>query len=53
MSGKPSSTIVFERRWNPSLQLSREAFVDELGKSVSAKPTDMDATLRFNQGRGA
>ena len=32
---------------------AREAFVNELGGSVPAKPSDMEATLRFNQGRGA
>jgi hydroxyacylglutathione hydrolase len=51
MSGKPSSTIAFERRWNPLLQLGRDEFVDEVGSNVPAKPTDMHATMRFNQGR--
>ena len=30
MSGKPSSSIGFERRWNPMLKLDRTAFVDAL-----------------------
>jgi hydroxyacylglutathione hydrolase len=51
MSGKPSSTIAFEKRWNPLLQLERDAFVDEIGANVAPKPTDMEAILRFNQGR--
>ncbi|MEO8337068.1 MAG: MBL fold metallo-hydrolase [bacterium] len=51
LSGKPSSTIAFEKRWNPLLGLAREAFVDEVGGSAAAKPGDMDGILRFNQGR--
>jgi glyoxylase-like metal-dependent hydrolase (beta-lactamase superfamily II) len=51
MSGKPSSTIAFEKRWNPLLKLGREAFVDQVGSDVPAKPADMEAILRFNQGR--
>jgi glyoxylase-like metal-dependent hydrolase (beta-lactamase superfamily II) len=33
MSGKPSSTIGFEKRWNPMLSLDRTAFVDALAGS--------------------
>jgi glyoxylase-like metal-dependent hydrolase (beta-lactamase superfamily II) len=51
MSGKPSSTIAFERRWNPLLRLARDAFVDEVGGRVPPRPNDMEAILRFNQGR--
>jgi glyoxylase-like metal-dependent hydrolase (beta-lactamase superfamily II) len=51
MSGKPSSTIAFEKRWNPLLRLGREAFVDQVSENVPPKPADMEATLRFNQGR--
>src|SRR5215471_6412061 len=36
MSGKPSSTIAFERKWNPMLRMDRDAFVSELGQA-SAK----------------
>jgi glyoxylase-like metal-dependent hydrolase (beta-lactamase superfamily II) len=53
MSGKPSSTIAFERRWNPLLALGEQAFVDELAGAVTAKPAELDAILRFNQGRAA
>ncbi len=52
MSGKPTSTIAFEKRWNPLLGLSHEAFVDEVGGTVLPKPADVDEILRFNQGRG-
>jgi glyoxylase-like metal-dependent hydrolase (beta-lactamase superfamily II) len=51
MSGKPSSTIAFEKRWNPLLELEVSAFVDEVGTKVPPKPADMDAILRYNQGR--
>jgi hydroxyacylglutathione hydrolase len=50
MSGKPSSTIAFEKRWNPMLSLAREAFVDALA-DVSPKPAEMERVLRFNLGQ--
>src|SRR5215813_10893675 len=37
MSGKPSSTIAFEKRWNPMLSKSREEFIAALAE-VPAKP---------------
>lgn len=49
MSGKPSSTIAFEKRWNPMLSMSREAFVDALA-DVPPKPAQMDDILRINRG---
>lgn len=49
MSGKPSSTIAFEKRWNPMLSLDREAFVNALA-DVPAKPADMTAMLARNRG---
>lgn len=53
MSGKPSSTIGFERRWSALLALPEGAFIDEVGANVPPKPEGMAAILRFNQGRGA
>lgn len=50
MSGKPSSTIAFEKRWNPLLSKSREEFVDALS-DVPPKPAAMEQILRINQGR--
>jgi glyoxylase-like metal-dependent hydrolase (beta-lactamase superfamily II) len=50
MSGKPSSTIAFEKRWNPLLSKSREEFVDALS-DVPPKPEAMEQILRINQGR--
>jgi hypothetical protein len=49
MSGKPSSSIGFEKRWNPMLKLSREAFVDAVVE-VPPKPAEMEHILRFNRG---
>lgn len=50
MSGKPSSTIAFEKRWNPLLSKSRTEFVDALAE-VPPKPVEMERTLLINQGR--
>ncbi len=51
MSGKPSSTIAFEKRWNPLLSMPREEFIDALAE-VPPKPEAMEEILRVNQGRG-
>ncbi len=53
MSGKPSSTIAFEKRWNGALSLSREEFVASVGQGIPPKPAGMEAILAFNQGRGS
>jgi glyoxylase-like metal-dependent hydrolase (beta-lactamase superfamily II) len=50
LSGKPSSTIAFERRWNPMLSMDREAFVAALA-DVPAKPAEMERILAANRGR--
>lgn len=50
LSGKPSSTLAFERRWNPMLSLEREAFVDALAE-VPPKPAEMERILAGNRGR--
>ena len=49
MSGKASSTIGFEKRWNPMLARSKEEFVAAL-VDVPAKPAAMDDILRANRG---
>jgi hydroxyacylglutathione hydrolase len=49
LSGKPSSTIGFEKRWNALLSLDRDAFVDRLS-DVPPKPADMERVLAFNRG---
>ena len=50
ISGKPSSTIGFEKRWNPMLARSKDEFVAAL-VDVPAKPAQMDDILRANRGR--
>ena len=50
MSGKSSSTIAFEKRWNPMLAKAREAFVNALSE-VPPKPAEMERILLANQGR--
>jgi glyoxylase-like metal-dependent hydrolase (beta-lactamase superfamily II) len=49
LSGKPSSTVAFERRWNPMLSMHREAFIAALA-DVPAKPTEMERILASNRG---
>jgi len=48
LSGKPSSTIGFEKRWNPYLSMDRDTFVRELGASIPPRPADMDRILTAN-----
>nr|MBA3454048.1 MBL fold metallo-hydrolase [Deltaproteobacteria bacterium] len=50
LSGKPMSTLAFEKHWNPLLALTSEAFVDEVGTTAPPKPVGMDEIMRFNQG---
>jgi hydroxyacylglutathione hydrolase len=50
ISGKPSTTLAFERRFNPLLALERDAFVAAVA-DVPPKPVEIDAILRFNRGR--
>ena len=50
MSGKPSSTIAFEKRWSRVLSLPRDKFIEAL-MDVPAKPSEHQRILAFNQGR--
>jgi len=50
LSGKPTSTIAFERRWNPMLSFDRDAFIEAMA-NVPAKPEEMEQILAFNRGR--
>ena len=52
MSGKPSSTLAFEKRWSPLLSLPREAFIEAVC-DVPAKPAGMEAILQLNRGAGS
>lgn len=49
MSGKPSSTVGFEKRWNAMLSKSHDELVEALGE-VPPKPADMERILRLNRG---
>jgi hydroxyacylglutathione hydrolase len=49
LSGKPSSTIGFERRFNRTLSLDRTAFVDAVGVTTP-KPAGAEAALQYNRG---
>jgi hydroxyacylglutathione hydrolase len=52
MSGKPMSTVAFEKRFNPPLSItSEDAFVAALTAELPPKPVGMEAMLRQNQGR--
>jgi len=50
MCGRPSSTIGFERRFNPMLQLDEGDFVRRLAEP-SPRPPNMTAIVASNQGR--
>ena len=49
LSGKPSSTIGFEKRFNPGLRTpSKEAFVRALVAQIPPRPAEMDRILAAN-----
>ena len=50
LSGKPSSTLGFEKRWNPALRMERAAFIDELTREIPPRPAGMEAMVRANLG---
>jgi hydroxyacylglutathione hydrolase len=49
MCGRPSSTIGFERRFNPVLQLAEADFL-QMAAEVPARPLNMTAILDTNRG---
>lgn len=48
LSGKPSSTIGFEKRWNPALAMSRTDFIAELTRDIPPRPADMARIVAAN-----
>jgi hydroxyacylglutathione hydrolase len=48
LSGKPSSTIGFEKRWNQGLSMSKEAFVEKLVKEIPPRPAEMEKMVAAN-----
>lgn len=51
MCGRPSTTIGFERLYNPLARLDRGAFVSTLTDGVPARPLNMTAIEATNRGR--
>jgi hydroxyacylglutathione hydrolase len=52
MSGKPMSTLAFEKKWNPALNLDRAAFIEKMTSGAPPKPAEMKAVLQANRGQG-
>jgi glyoxylase-like metal-dependent hydrolase (beta-lactamase superfamily II) len=50
MSGKPTSTIGYEKRWNPMLSLDRAGFVAALTETIPPRPAEMDRMVQANLG---
>ncbi len=50
ISGKPASTLGFEKRWNPMLSLDRAAFVEALTQEIPPRPAEMDRMVQANLG---
>jgi glyoxylase-like metal-dependent hydrolase (beta-lactamase superfamily II) len=49
LSGKPSSTIGFEKRWNPLLAIrDRNAFIERIVGEIPPRPADMDRIVAAN-----
>ena len=51
ISGKPGSTIGFEKRWNPLLALDRPTFVAALTETLMPHPAEMARIVAANLGR--
>lgn len=53
ISGKPSSTIGFEKRFNPGLKISRkDEFVKLVTGNIPPRPAEMDRIVAANRGLG-
>lgn len=50
LSGKPASTIGFEKRWNPMLSLSQTDFVAALTETLPPRPAEMERMVEYNLG---
>jgi hydroxyacylglutathione hydrolase len=51
ISGKPASTLGFEKRWNPMLAMHRDAFVAALTREIPPRPAEMDRMVAYNLGQ--
>jgi hydroxyacylglutathione hydrolase len=50
LSGKPSSTMGFEKRWNLALSMSKPDFIAQVIGNIPPRPSQMDAIVRANLG---
>jgi glyoxylase-like metal-dependent hydrolase (beta-lactamase superfamily II)/rhodanese-related sulfurtransferase len=50
MCGRPSTTIGFERLFNPLIRLRREEFIGQLTDGIPARPLNMTAIEATNRG---
>jgi len=50
MSGKPCTTLAFERRFNTLLSVSKEEFISTVTNNLPPKPAEMEEILRSNRG---
>lgn len=48
LSGKPSSTLGFEKRWNPLLSQPRDEFVRLVVNAIPPRPADMEKIVAAN-----
>jgi len=49
LSGKPSSTLGFEKRWNPALSIgNREKFIEYVVSEIPVRPANMDQIIATN-----
>lgn len=53
ISGKPSSTIAFEKRWNPMLSTDRDGFIAALTSTIPPRPQEMERMVAVNSGAAA
>lgn len=50
LSGKPSSTLGFEKKWNPALSMEKSAFIEQMSLHLPPRPAEMEAMVRTNRG---
>ena len=50
LSGKPSSTLGYEKRWNPGLSMDKPTFIETLIRDIPPRPAQMDEIVRANLG---
>lgn len=48
LSGKPSSTLGFEKRWNAALSLDKSEFVAQLVNHIPPRPAEMEKIIAAN-----